>query len=161
MSRLGLVAIIGLTPFLFSCSDHKSRSSVNAYTADGEYVKSIDDLEEYECSSNREGIIVYLSSEDTRMVCYKGNWIDYSKWQSISGVNSSSSSIKNQSSSSVEYGSAGYDSLIISRYGSSYLGSVESFLNLPECNDTMNYRVAYVEDMETYLRCNGIGRAHV
>ena len=162
MSRLGFATIIGLIPFLFGCSDDESSSSVNMYTAEGEYVKSMDDLEEYECSKDRDGIIVYLSNEDTRMVCYKGNWTDYSKWQSISGVNSSSSgskasssSVKNQSSSSIEYGSAGYDSLIISRYGSSYLGSVESFLNLPECNDSMNYRVAYVEDMETYLRCDG------
>ncbi len=161
ISRFGIATAIGITPFLFGCGKDSSSSSVNTYVAEGEYIKSKDDLQEYECSNAREGVIVYLSSEDTRMVCFQNKWIDYSKWQSQNGINSSSSkknetsssSVKSQSSSSTDYGSAGSDSLIISRYGSSFLGSVKSMRNLSACDKEMSYRVVYVEDMDAYLRC--------
>ena len=157
ISRLGFATAICIIPFLFGCSGDSSNSSVNMYVAEGEYVKSKDDLQDYECSSAREGVIVYLSSEDTRMVCSQSKWIDYSKWQSQHGINSSSSkknkssssSAKSKSSSSTEYGSAGSDSL----YGSNFLGSVKSMQDLPECDKDLSYRVVYVEDLDVYLRC--------
>ena len=157
ISRFGFATAICIIPFLFGCSGDSSNSSVNMYVAEGEYVKSKDDLQDYECSSAREGVIVYLSSEDTRMVCSQNKWIDYSKWQSQHGINSSSSkknkssssSAKSKSSSSTEYGSAGSDSL----YGASFLGSVKSLQDLPECDKDLSYRVVYVEDIDAYLRC--------
>jgi Fibrobacter succinogenes major domain (Fib_succ_major). len=157
ISRFGFATAICIIPFLFGCSGDSSNSSVNMYVAEGEYVKSKDDLQDYECSSAREGVIVYLSSEDTRMVCSQNKWIDYSKWQSQHGINSSSSkknkssssSVKSKSSSSTEYGSAGSDSL----YGASFLGSVKSLQDLPECDKDLSYRVVYVEDIDAYLRC--------
>ncbi|MBR2271253.1 MAG: hypothetical protein IJ912_02750 [Fibrobacter sp.] len=167
--RLGLATIVSVTPFLFGCSGDSDPS--NGYTAEGEYDTNLDDLKKYECSSDREGVIVYLASEDARMVCYKNKWINFSEWQAETGISSSSSkkkgksssstksysssSVKSRSSSSVKFGTAGYDSLIVSRYGDAYLGSVKSLINLPECKNTMDYYAAYVEDMDTYIKCNG------
>ena len=91
-----------------------------------EYVKSADDLETMKCTSKRNGMVVYLSEDNKRMVCYEGDWIDYFVWKSR------------------------YEKSV---FTDKVDDTVSTYSALPYCNTSREKTVNYVKSMNLNLVC--------
>ena len=91
-----------------------------------EYAKSMDDLKKLSCSSKKNGMVVYLSEDNKRMVCYEGEWIDYFIWKSRYE--------KEEFTDKVD-------------------DTVSTYTSLPVCNSSREKKVNYVKSMNINLVC--------
>ena len=91
-----------------------------------DYVKSEKDLDSLECTTEREGMVVYLSEEDSRKVCYGGGWVDIAVWRA--------------DVEKMKKGVVADD-------------TVSSYSNLPACNYSREDKVFYVKSLNVNLMC--------
>ena len=142
------------------CGDDDSFADV--YRPDGEYSRSMEDLEEYGCEDSNEGVIVFLSEEEGTFICAKGKWTDYQDWQKKSSSSAKSSSSEEssssaKSSSSTKSSSSAKSSSSSNKKSSSSsarsLDPVSDLPALPECDSSLNGATVYVESLDRTLKC--------
>ena len=119
---IGCILIVSFTA-LVACSDDES---VQEKKID-EYMKSIDDLDSLECNEDRDGMIVYFSETDTRMVCYEGKWIKYFEWKAAMREKEKPDVLADD--------------------------TVSNYSNLPTCNYSRDKDVYYVKSLNINLIC--------
>ena len=174
INALHITVLFAISLIFFGCGDD-SASSENTATSQ-EYVRTLEDLDDYECTSAREGFIIFLSEDEERMVCHSKRWIEYSEWaeksssstkssssaKSSSSTNSSSSaksSSSEKSSSSARSSSSsrisGSDSATVCEGKYNCLGSFQQYSDLPACDKSLSDKTGYVESFDRFLKCSG------
>lgn len=165
ISIWNIASLLFLALLCVGCGDDSSTASDNGTKP--EYVRTLEDLDDYECTSAREGLILILSEDEERMICHSKRWVEYSGWsgKSSSSVKSSSSgkssssaksSSSIRSSSSVRSSSSrgsGSDSAAVCQGKRDCLGSFQTYSDLPSCGDSLSRKFGYVESQERFLIC--------
>lgn len=93
-----------------------------------EYVRTSDDLDSIECTSQKEGMIVYLSEDNKRMVCYGEKWISYFTWKTEVERTKKARSAKD---------------------------TVANYADLTTCSSTRDEYMVHVKAMKMDLICDG------
>ena len=126
MMKKNFISLFALCAFcaatLVACGSDDDDFGVEA----DEYGKTAKDLESMECTAKKDGMIVYLSEDNKRMVCHDGDWIDYFVWK------------------------ARYEK---TEYTGKIKDTVATYAKLPSCNSSYSKDVYYVKSLNINLVC--------